>query len=56
MPGLADPRHCGTLLFIGAATVFFVSVYVHRRHSRGGKDLCFHGLSSGGAISISAYR
>lgn len=33
--------------FIGSATVFFVSVYVHRRHSRGGKDLCFHGLSSG---------
>ena len=42
--------------FIGAATVFFFSVPVHRRQHRGGKDLCFHGFSFGGVISISAWN
>ena len=38
--------------FIGAAPVFFFfSVTVHRCHRRGSDDLCFHGLSSGGAYS-----
>ena len=27
MTGLSDPRHCGTLLFIGAAPIFLFSVF-----------------------------
>ncbi len=52
MTGLSDPRHCGTLLFyLGCSDYSFFSVSIHRRHRRVGDDLCFHGLSSGGAFS-----
>jgi len=52
MTGLSDPRHCDSLLFYRGCTDFSLfSVSIHRRHRRVGYDLCFHGLSSGGAFS-----
>ena len=48
MTGLSDPRHCGTLLFFGAAPIsLFFSVSIHRRHRRVSDDLCFHGFHPG---------
>ena len=42
-------RH--TSFLSGLPRFYFFSVTVHRRHRRAGDDLCFHGLSSGGAFS-----
>lgn len=46
----ASLRH--TSFYRGCTDFSFFSVPVHRRHRRVGDDLCFHGLSSGGAFSI----
>ncbi len=47
MPGIADPRHCGTLLFIGAATVFFSVFQFIAANTEAAKIYVFMGFHSG---------